>query len=540
MRVRFISLVFLCCLEAASANAQDQTGRIEGTVVDAVSHQPIKKATVTINSTGGGGGAIVSGQAVLFHDAGPQSVITDSTGSFAFNDLHPGKYQLTVMNQNYPQTLMGGMRKTVDVSASDTAGSVTLELMPGASISGRIVDEDGDPMNGCFVQPHPAKNFNQGIPIMRPPITRDDGTYRVFGIPAGKYIISAQCSEPVFQPRPLSEGPDPPPTAAYPIQYYSAASDVKSAEVVELVAGGEKLGVDFQIRPVPVTHVHGTFAPGGADWHGHTDLQIQLVPIDASGPRNFAFNAAAEIHEDGTFDIRQVFPGSYQLVASSQTFADGPQSNAAGAVGGTLRVDVADKPLNVSLPLHPAMDVSGKLEIAQENNTTFKITPAMINLQLQPQTQMGVPPSFTQVNEDGTFTIKSVLPGDWRIRLFAPRAFLKSARLGGEDVTNRPMNLTSGAGGTLQIVVSTNTGTIQGTAPAGQAVYAAVIEDEPAQGWRMAQVDSNGQFKMDGLTPGKYRVAAAESGGQMPDGGQEVTVAEGETETVEVKPESKP
>jgi Carboxypeptidase regulatory-like domain len=544
MRSSVIQAVFLGGLGIAAATAQDQTGHIEGVVVDAISHQPVKKAAVSINSMGGGGTgarAIVSGQVeVALRNGGSQSAITDATGSFAFNDLTAGKYQLTVMNQNYPQTLMGGARKTVEVSAGDTTGSVTIELMPGAAISGRILDEDGDPILGCFVQPHPAKNFNQGIPMLRPPVTHDDGSYRVSGIPAGKYILSAQCSEPVFQPRPLSEGPDPPPSAAYPVQYYSAATDVKSAEVVELAAGGEKSGVDFRMRPAPVTHIHGTFANGGTDWHGHSNLQVHLVPIDSSSPRSFFSAGGTEMNEDGSFDIREVFPGSYQLVAFAQDFSNRTKQEAVSAIGGVLRVEVADKPLDVALPLHPAMDISGKVEIERGNNAAFQITPGQINLQLEPADPFGIPSSATQVNDDGSFTFKSVLPGEWRIRLRGPRAFLKSARMGGEDVTTRPMNLTSGAAGALQIVVSTNTATIQGTGPAGEMVFAATGENEPGQGTRAAQVDSNGQFKMEGLAPGQYRIAVGENGATIPDGSQEVTVEEGQTATVEVKPESKP
>jgi hypothetical protein len=178
------------------------------------------------------------------------------------------------------------------------------------------------------------------------------------------------------------------------------------------------------------------------------------------------------------------------------------------------------------------------VEIERANNTNFPITPAQINIQLEPKTQFASRPN-TQVNDDGSFTIKSVLPGEWRVRVFAGNAFMKSALLGGDDVTDRPFNL-SGAAGPLQIVVGTNTGTINGTAPAGQMVFAAVVEDAPPQGWRMAQVDSNGQFNMQGLPPGKYRVAVGENGVPMLDGGQEVSLGEGETTTVEVKPESKP
>jgi uncharacterized protein (DUF2141 family) len=534
MRFSVIRATLLGCLAIGAAIAQDQTGRIEGVVVDSISHQPVKKATVSINSMGGfaGPGITTRGQ----HNGGTQSSITDSSGAFSFTELTAGKYQLTVTQQNYPQSFMGGARKTVEVPAGDTAPSVTVELMPGASLSGRVLDEDGDPLNGCFVQPYPAKNINQGIPMMRVPEVRDDGSYRIFGIPAGKYIISVQCSTPVFQPRPLSEGPDPPPSSAYPVQYYSAASDMKSAQVVELSAGAEKSGVDFQMRPVPVTHIHGKFT-GTADSHGQAGLQIQLVPLDS---RPFVFNGGTpSINADGSFDISQVFPGSYQIVASSQEFSRRPQSEMTGGIGGVLRVDVADKPLDVSLPLYHAVDISGKVEIERTNNTTFQITPAQINLQLEPKTQFNSGPKFTQVNEDGSFTIKGVLPGDWRIRVIAPNAFMKSARLGTDDVTERPFNLISGAAGPLQIVVSNNTGTIKGTAPAGQRVFA-IVDDELGRGTRMAQVDSNGQFSMQGLSPGKYRVAVAENGLPLPDAGQEVSLAEGETTIVEVKPESKP
>jgi len=534
MRFPLLKVAFLGWVAIAAAVAQDQNGRIEGVVVDAVSHQPVKKATVGINYVAGTGLRQIQ-------NGGPETAITDSSGAFSFSDLPAGKYQLNVTQQSYPETLRGGAHKTVEVSASDTASNVTVELTPGGAISGHIVDEDGDPLNGCLLQPHSAKNFNQGIPMMRVPEIRDDGSYRIFGIPAGKYIISAQCSATVFQPRPLSEGPDPPPSSAYPIQYYSATTDVKSAEIVELSAGAEKSGVDFQIRPVPVTHIHGKFTAGSADWRGHGDLQIQLVPVDQNGQRSFVFaGGGAEINGDGSFDIREVFPVSYQIVASSQDLSAGPQSEAVRAVGGVLRVDVADKPLDVSLPLYHAVDISGRVEIEHDNKSTFPITPVLVQIQLEPKTQFASGPTFTQVNEDGSFTIKSVLPGEWRIRAMAPNGFMKSARLGGDDVTDRPLNLTSGAAGPLQIVVSTNTGTIKGTASGGEMVFAAVVEEEQAQGWRMAQVNSNGQFSMEAVPPGKYRVAVGDNGAPMPEGGQEVSLAEGETATIEVKPEAKP
>ena len=524
----------LAFIAIATATAQDQTGRIEGVVLDALSHQPLKKAAVSINFMG------------VPHpnqNAGPQKTTTDANGSFTFNSLYAGQYQVMVMHQNYPQPHNGAARKTVQVSAGDTATSVIMELIPGASVAGRVVDEDGDPLPGCIIQPHPAGNFNEGLPMMRIPRDGDEGTYRLYGIPPGKYIITAQCSASVFQPRPLSEGPDPPPSAAYPIQFYPAARDAKSAQIVELLPGTEKSGVDFQMRPVPVTSIHGTLATGSAEWRGRNDLQVQLVPLGRRASGSFGLDAGAQINaKDGSFELRQVFPGSYRLVAFSQDFSarTGP-TDASNRIGAVMRVDVADKPIDLSIQLHRAMDVPGTIEIERSNSST-EIMPNQIGIQLTSESQFGPSPAFTEVHEDGTFTIKSVLPGEWRIQLVAPAAFLKSARLGGDNVTNGLLDLTSGSAAPLHIVVSANTATIRGTAPAGLVVFALSFdEDFPILGARGAKADSNGQFALGGLTPGKYRIVAGDMGVPPPEeGGQKVIVGEGETATIEIKAEPKP
>lgn len=524
----------LSLLVIAGAAAQEQTGRIEGVVLDSVSHQPIKKANVSLNFTG-----VVPPET---QKQGRQTGITDQSGAFAFDNLSTGQYRIFATHQNYPQA-GAGVVKSVQVSAGETA-SVKLELIPGAAISGHIVDEDGDPLTGCMVQVHPAKNFNQIAPMGRPSTVREDGSYRFYGIPPGKYSITAQCMSSVFQPRPLSEGPDPPPSAAYPVQFYPAASDLKSAEIVELLPGSEKSGVDFQMRPAPVTHIDGALIAGSADWRGREDLRVQLLALDPRGPAPLIMNGGEQINmKDGTFELRQVFPGSYLVAAFSQDFSAGPMSESSNGIGAIARVDVADKPIKLSLQVNSAVNISGTVEIERNNTATNQVTLSQIGIQLTPIHQFGFPPPPTQVKEDGSFTVKSVLPGDWRIRLFAPSAFLKSTWFGNTDVTNKPLDLTSGAAAPLRIVVSTNTATIRGMAPAGQMVFVGRIEEDNAeqQGWSSAQIDSNGQFTLPGLAPGKYRITIGEVGANMPEeGGQEVTVQEGDNVTVDVKPETKP
>jgi hypothetical protein len=531
-------------LVVTAAIAQDQGGRIEGNVLDAASHQPVRKATVFINFMGD----LKSMVTAQTQRAEPQTAITDSSGKFTFNNLSAGQYQLTVTHPSYPQGRMG-VRKTVEVK-DGTASGVTIELVPGATITGRIVDEDGDPLNGCFVQVQPAGKSNMGV-AMRGPIMREDGSYKLYEISPGKYTISAQCMEPVFQPRPLSEGPDPPPSAAYPVQFYPTAIDVKSAQILELLPGEEKSGVEFRMRPVPVTHIHGTLAPGSADWRGRNDLYVQLVPLDP--PMSGGFPIERIDANNGTFEIRQVFPGSYHLIAFSETFdrqiafgrqifgADADEPEAADRVGAVVRVDVADKPIELSVALHRAIDVSGTIEIEHGNDTNNQVTPSQLSLQLRSSYFFNGPQPSAQVKQDGSFTLKSVPPGEWRIVLQESFAFLKSAWLGSEDITNRLLDLTSGSAAPLRIIASTNTATIRGTAPPGKWVYFSRQDEGFTGGGISVPAGANSEFMLSGLTPGRYRINLGEIGDPMPSaGGQEVTVREGETVTIEVMPEAKP
>jgi hypothetical protein len=228
----------------------------------------------------------------------------------------------------------------------------------------------------------------------------------------------------------------------------------------------------------------------------------------------------------GTFEFRQVFPGSYMLIA----FSNDSNEN---RIGVTQRIEVADQPLTVMLDLRQAVELSGKVEIEANasgggNNS---ISLGQFGIQLVPQYQGGLPFPQAQVGDDGSFTLRNVIPGIWTLRANGPLAFLKSAWLGSTEITNIPLDLSNGASGALKIVLSTNTATIRGLAPAGQMVFAQRLDDDPPFRFnRATQSDQSGQYKLVGLPPGRYRLMLTDSAGPVPDeGGQEVTVREGET-----------
>jgi len=123
-------------------------------------------------------------------------------------------------------------------------------------------------------------------------------------------------------------------------------------------------------------------------------------------------------------------------------------------------------------------------------------------------------------NADGTFLLKGVTPAKYFVTVggLPQGSFVKSMRLGGQDVTRAPLDLTSGGGGQLEVVLS----------PKAADVTGVVLNDknEPVQGvpvtlWpkiadrsnstngiKSANTDQNGSFKISGLAPGDYYVAA--------------------------------
>src|SRR5260370_38447559 len=137
MRAAFLSLL------AIAAAAQDQTGRVQGVVLDAISHQPVKKATVDIELIGNAGGQtrVQDRQGAVVLSGTTQGAVTDTSGTFEFHGLPAGRYPIRGMHHTYPRLGFDGVSKNVHLSASEPAARHTVELVPGASVTRRGSDQ---------------------------------------------------------------------------------------------------------------------------------------------------------------------------------------------------------------------------------------------------------------------------------------------------------------------------------------------------------------------------------------------------------------
>ena len=409
---------------------QDQTGKasIEGFVLDAITHEPIKKTTVALN------GFRVSLQAV-----------TDASGHFAFRQLPAGQYNLFANNEHYPPvqgTIDPDRQLTTSVTAEEQKQDVHLSLIPGGSVRGRVVDEDGNPMR-CGVTAMQFRDMGTGRTLQTSSFSQSDdkGEYRLSNLSRGKYFIQARCNQSVPLPHAFVRRASlmDVPTLTYAPDFYPGAADPEGAAKVNVSPGADVSGIDFRMAPARGITVRGHVGPA-AD----RNVQVTLRPKDLTRGdwqrRGAPVNAST-----GEFQVRNVLPGSYELVAL--TFGAGPSYYASAPV------EVAAAPLDpIDLTLAPAPSVSGSISIEGDSKVQLGSLHMMMN-PLDGRLMMGPPPR-TELQSDGTFTFESVTPGHWRLNLNGAPGYMKSVKQGDQDVT--PWDLEVGSSAVqLKLVIGT-------------------------------------------------------------------------------------
>jgi hypothetical protein len=239
-----------------------------------------------------------------------------------------------------------------------------------------------------------------------------------------------------------------------------------------------------------------------------------------------------QLRPDGTFEFRNIVPGTYVLQVLQVMAVNG---NTPANLTGRVEVTVADANIdNLVLPLGagPAItgtvkledgDIAALLKPAQTSagGNAAAAFPLRFSITLNEAEGINIGTPSAPVKDDGTFQFNSV--GNSKYVLNANQlpqgTYLKSARFGGQDVTHAPIDTTSGAGGMLDIVLSSKAAEVAGSVQndKGEALAGVIVTLWPKTpdasltgGARPGFTDQNGGFKFQGLAPGEYYVAAWE------------------------------
>ncbi|MDP8983407.1 MAG: carboxypeptidase-like regulatory domain-containing protein [Acidobacteriota bacterium] len=469
--------------------AQPQTGKasIEGTVIDAGTREPVKKASV-----------MLMGRFSL-------NAITDASGHFAFRQLPAGQYSIQAQSEKYPPAQPGGEGGhflAVPLAADEQKRDVNLTLTPGAAIRGRLVDDEGSPMPGCSVTAMQFREVDAGRTLQGANWGTSDGIgeYLISRVRPGKYYIMAHCYRAVTLPHAFIRRSDAmdAPVLTYAPQFYPGAPDPAGATRVEAQANANISGIDFRMPPATGVTVRGHAGPPPPD----QNLQIELQPKDV--PRREWQQQIARVNgSTGQFRFPNVTPGLYELTAMGT--GDGH------SYFGRVQIEVGATPLDpIKVELSAAPSISGSISI--EGNVKVPITNLVIRM--DPLEAIVGDPSEAAVQSDGTYTFKSIVPGHWRLSVSNAPGYLKSVMRGDQEVSGEDLEI-GPAGALLKIVIGTNLASMNvgfSAPPAEPGQYSAMVWRE--HGYRDLRVLGQQGPTTIGVPPGKYHVCGV-TGGQQ-------------------------
>lgn len=512
---------------------------ITGTVAD-VTGGPIAHARVH-----GGGGKL---------SFRPRATTeTDDRGRFSLW-VSPGQVAVSASADGYaPQATSG-----------KAPGTFELLLIPEASLAGTVVDAaTGQPIEGARVTVTGDERFAEGSTA----ITGPDGTYRVGGLPPGRYSATARSEHRYGR----SEG-----SLLVGVGQHVDGANIKASPALHIegklvVAGtgqpcadgdvqlrdGEHLEIRLREMPGGI-HLGDGALPGtyavtaecqgfvsrryppiaitdkditGAVWEVDPGATVRGKvttragePIDgarissrAADTNRLGDGRLVSSGPDGSYELRGMRPGSHHLDVSSAR-APGPEAG--------LEVEVAS---GAVVERNLVLDDGGTLKGTVVDGQGAPVAGMYIHAQL-PNGRFRLPTGECRSEATGAFTCDALAAGEYRVRATSsrfPRPSMPGSNDGGQPVTVRANEVS-----TVKLVVEAQSGAIKGTVldgagkPIQDAFVAAARETDGPGGrgrgvyetrwtWdtRPNLTTADGSFTVPRLAAGKYTVRAYRRGG---------------------------
>jgi len=172
---------------------------------------------------------------------------------------------------------------------------------------------------------------------------------------------------------------------------------------------------------------------------------------------------------------------------------------------------------DVVVEFRTGVDITGKISI--EGAAPMSPRPTVL-LASKERLLNSVP--RPQTNDDGTFAAHNIPPGQYEVVVASlpPGTYVKSISFNGRDVANAALDLTSGGGGTLDVVLAANAADIGGIVhgadgmPLETVIVTLWTPGAPMDGAdafvRSGLTGPAGKFSFGNLPPGEYLIAAWE------------------------------
>lgn len=407
-----------CASLAAHAQFQPSSSQaasnftLAGTVSNALTGEPIPRALVTVAQ---------------------QKTFTDFQGHFELAGVPAGEVFVTAQKPGFStEEDLRQSRMPHSVHLEAGMAPITLRLVPNEVLSGRVVDENDEPIEGAGLrlvtrtidyQGHATWNQQWGTS------TDEEGQFRFGDLHPGSYFLEIT-GLPLRPPIPGV------PASGFVRRFYPDAPSRTEASTI-VIAPGQRQQVTFKVRSQPVFNITGTIT-GAAP--SQSNAPSVLVHISAIG-QTVAANPV-----NGTFRFLRVPAGTYELFAFTQ--GEDP-------LYGQAQIAVQRSIGSVVLSLEPGANLP--IVVTVESDDSKIPPPSQPDLLVGQATLRAISSdegfgmgmrdfSTNRGKPEQPLELKGVRPGQYRLESSVHWPwYIASARSGATDLLQEP--LTVGEGG---------------------------------------------------------------------------------------------
>lgn len=522
--------------------------------ISATLQRPEQRSSLTVAVTDGQDGKSLANASVTLvaapsmaapDSAFSQLAVTGDEGTCAFVNVPSGLYIVRAAKTGYVTTPFGVTQDDdeptlVAVQTGVATEAISISLPAGGAITGVVRQPNGEPAARVavalmepigdgrrFAKPSSAAAVGAVVRTQ----TDDSGTYRLYGLPSGRYLVQATSIVPPKLGQTITDNP------TLLRGYYPNSVDVAGAAAVALQTAQEVPNIDVQLQPLTLVNVSGVVLwqsdrprpnfrllafPSGLFANLNDELDARFVVESPDG----LYTNPVSIERDNSFVLRGVPPGVYELWLRSIA-AEASPDDANPAVWGQAIIVVGNTEVsNVAIGLQSSAVVSGRIEVEPSGaaGDREKLTGGVVSL--TPTEPPGVRSRALRVSAtiepDGRFRLVGVTPGRYTFDvLLRDRNWaVTSARTNERDLFETPIDVEANDSITDVVARVTNvqqlvSGRLLDGADRPVAGTRIVIFPADRRLWmsgsrriRTVKTATDGTFLLNGVPAGEYRLGA--------------------------------
>jgi protocatechuate 3,4-dioxygenase beta subunit len=484
-----LAVLFLC------AGLGAQQGSIEGVTVNSLTQEPIAGVHVTLLAATNSSVTAVYG------------AISDRDGHFSIATIRPGMYMIQTERTGFLFDSTKAQVTRVAIRAGQQLTGFRVELVPHAILSGRVLDDHGDPVQGVYVMRIGADEKDQANSRMHNASlpTDDRGEFRMVILPGRYYLestgpISGKVNEKPEQRDGVVIAPLRP-------TYYPSTIVIDRATTVEAVAGKETGGLEIRLSRQVGTSISGVI-------RGVPDPSIYPTVFAQWGSTSRAIRAGTDMTADraARFAMRDAEAGLYRLYA----YWPGKPP----MVSAVTEIQVGDADVtNLELTLGPTAEITGIVEV--EGDPPGVDRPKR-TVRLEGASGFGVmPPSDGATDGKGAFTLSGIAPARYRVRVtpLPDDGYVRNVVVDGTESPDDMLDVSAAVrSARIKVMVARDGAQITGRVldengdgnPLGYVLLSPVPVPKDTTLQTTASVEPDGTYRFKSLRPGTYRILAVD------------------------------